>query len=96
MNKHLKTFEKFNKVNENIQKPIFRSIIQIEIISDAPIPDGMSLDDINYQITEGDYSGKIETTIDNQKLYGKTAVNAIINQGSDTDFFGIDDEGNEI
>ena len=97
-NKHLKTFESYSKVTENtIQtKPIFRSIIQVELLSDSPIPDGLDLNDINYEITEGGWSGSLETKIDNEKLYGKEAVDAIERQGSDTEFFGMDKNGNEL
>ena len=56
----------------------------------------MSLGDIGYEIDEGNWSGQIETMIDNQKLSGKNAVKCVKKQGSDPEFFQMDDDGNEL
>ena len=95
--KHVKTYSKYDTVNENLKKPIYKTVIRVEILSDDEIGvDGMSLSDIGYEIDEGGWSGRIETVVENQKLSGKNAVKAIEKQGSDPSFFGMDDAGNEL
>lgn len=75
-------------------KNFFRTIVQIEIISDEPIGDP-SLEEINYQIMEGDWSGQY-SVISQEEMSSQQAAIAIAAQGSQPEFFGIDDSGNEI
>jgi len=94
--KYVKTFEKHNKLNENNGKAIYRTIIQYEILSDEPYDDE-DLETISNETYDGNWSGlMLEPKILNQKLFGKEAVKAINSQGSDSEFFGLDDNGNEI
>jgi hypothetical protein len=89
--------KKFNQINEG-KKKIYKKTIKVEILSDYPFDENfeeMSLSDIDYEITEGMWSGQIEE-IDTTELEGHEAVNAIQNQGSSPDFFGMDEEGNEL
>jgi len=79
------------------KKKIYRTIIQIEVLSEKQFPkDGLSLSDIEYEITDGDCSGKIETTLLNEEIIGERAVAFVKAHGSDSEFFQMDEEGNEL
>jgi hypothetical protein len=80
------------------KKKIYRTVIQYEILSDEPINDrSLDLDTIQYECTEGHWSGRgLETVIADEELTGKAAVEAIKDQGSDPEFFLMDDEGNDL
>jgi hypothetical protein len=57
----------------------------------------MSLKDIAYETQEGHMSGQfLENQITNEVLVGGAAVKAVKNQGSDPEFFMMDDKGYEI
>jgi hypothetical protein len=79
-----------------VARKFYKTIIQIEILSeDEPYPDGNSLADIDYDITDGKYSGAMKI-VGSVELDGATAANALKEQGSSPYFFQIDDDGNEI
>jgi len=80
------------------QKKIYRTVIQYEILSDEPINDrSLDLETIQYECSEGHWSGRgLETVISDEELTGKAAVEAIKDQGSDPEFFLMDDEGNDL
>jgi hypothetical protein len=78
------------------QKILYRSVIEIEVLSEEPIPEGMSLNDIEDECNEGSFSGVHEYKITNEKLVGMDAVKATQLQGSSIDFFQMDEEGNEL
>lgn len=77
-----------------MSKKFYKTIIQIEVLSEHPLDDAYSndLDAISYAITEGDCSGKIET-IRQQELTGKMMAKALAAQGSDPSFFGLNPDG---
>lgn len=79
-----------------MKKPIYRTVIRYEILSDEPI-ESLSLETIAEQCTDGSWSGRFldEETV-NEELKGEVAVKAIKEQGSDPSFFFIDELGNEI
>ena len=77
------------------KKTIYRTVIEVEVLSENPIGEA-DMETIVTQTMDGDWSGKNVTKIQDQKLTGKKAVKAIENQGSDTEFFNMDENGNEI
>lgn len=78
-------------------KKIYRTIIRYEILTEEPIVDEVGLDDIAYQCAHGDWSGRWLPAEENgTELTGKDAVEAIKAQGSEPEFFNMDDEGNEF
>lgn len=77
------------------KKIIYKTTIVVTVLSDEPFEGYDSLSDIGYVITEGDCSGDFKTT-NVEELTGKEAVEAIESQSSDPEFFGLDEEGNEI
>jgi len=78
------------------KKTIYRTVIEIEVLSDEPIPEGMSLNDIEDECNEGSFSGVHDYKIRNEKLVGQDAANATLKQGSSPDFFQMDENGNEL
>ena len=73
---------------------VYKTIIQVEILSDTPNDvSNMSLDEIHYEMTNGSFSGVINVVSENQQFVGKNAVEEIKKQGSDPSFFFIDEDG---
>ena len=78
------------------KKTLYRTVIQIEVLSEAPIEHNMSVSEIQNECDNGEYSGITNTLVSNQPIYGKVAAKKVIDQGSDTEFFNMDNDGNEI
>lgn len=79
------------------KKKIYRTIFRFEVLSEEPIEESMSLKDIAYETQEGHMSGQfLENQITNEVLVGGAAVKAVKNQGSDPEFFMMNDKGYEI
>lgn len=78
------------------KKKIYKSVLRVEILSEEPIDDCIELNDIDYQTTNGDWSGAMDWEYHNAELHGMEAVTNVQNQGSDPEFFQMDEEGNEI
>jgi hypothetical protein len=77
------------------KKKLYKTVIKVEILSEEPYEDGKSLDDINYDITQGHCSGVVKAA-SSTTLVGKKAARETIKQGSDPEFFMMDDKGNEL
>jgi len=78
------------------KKTIYRTVIEIEILSPEPIPEDLDLEEIEGECADGEYSGKQVWKVRNEKLVGRKAVNATLAQGSSLDLFMMDEEGNEL
>lgn len=78
------------------RKKFYRSIIQVEVLSDRPLPKTIYLKDLEYEISEGDMVGKVTTPELNKQVSGKVMVKLLNDAGSSIDFFGLDEEGNQI
>ena len=79
-----------------MSKKIYRTIFRYEVLTEEPI-EQPSLSDILYMCTEGHASGAFladEKT--NEELTGKEAVKIIQAQGTDPEFFLLDEDGNDI
>lgn len=79
-----------------MKKVIYRTVIELEVLSDKPIPDWVSLKDIAADGDYGDFSIAYKRKVDNNPVVGKKAVALVKNQGSDLEFFNMDLLGNEI
>ena len=78
------------------KKTIYKTVIMMEVLSDEPIPDNMTNSEIEYECTEGSYSGLNSVVIANKPIKGVAAVKEILKHGSSIDFFMMDEKGNEI
>lgn len=83
-------------------KKIYRTVVRYEILSEEPFSDksGDNEDLLSFIAREciyGSWSGHfLEEEVLNEELEGKKAADAIIAQGSDTEFFNMDEEGNNL
>lgn len=72
----------------------YKTTYKIVVLSQEPLPPDMSLKDIDYAITFGECSGEVGL-VQEEIMNGEQAAKALIAQGSDPGFFGLDDEGND-
>jgi hypothetical protein len=73
-------------------RKFYRQTFEIEVLSeDKPIIKDLNV--INYQITEGDCSGVIKEITCEEVPPEKMAL-LLISQGSDPEFFRLDEHGN--
>lgn len=73
----------------NLDAPYHRTVYRVEVLSDSPIPSGMDLDYINYQITDGDWSGTVEEVV-NGHISRSSMIRLLSEQGSDPAFLVSD------
>jgi len=79
-----------------MKKKIYKSVLRVEILSEEPLNDCLSLSDIDYETTEGHCSGHLDWESHNAEVVGKEAVNEMHKHGSDPEFFQMDGEGNSL
>jgi hypothetical protein len=77
-------------------KKYYKTKISFHVLSQEPIPDEMNLGSVWRQCIEGDYSGDLDYRKTVKELTGKQAAQELLKQGSDPEFFGIDEEGNPV
>jgi hypothetical protein len=74
-------------------RKFYRTLITVEVLSEDPYQ-FESLSELAYDVDEGECSGK--TTIEKtEEIDGETMALLLMAQGSDPEFFRIDDEGND-
>ena len=78
------------------KKTLYRTVIQIEVLSETPIEHSMSTAEIQQECDDGEFSGMTDTTVSNQPISGKDAAKLVIAQGTDVEFFNMDADGNEV
>jgi hypothetical protein len=86
------------KGNQKMNRHYFRrTVIQVEVLSDDKDRDfgNMDLDDIAYSITDGGCRGTFRVVSD-KRVTGKEMAKLVRAQGSDPEFFQIDDKGRSI
>lgn len=76
------------------KRKFYKTTLKIEILSEEPF-EWDSIDSIAYSITEGDCSGNVDH-VKSEILTAKKVVQELINQGSDSEFFQLDEDGNDI
>jgi hypothetical protein len=73
----------------------YKTKIVVEVLSEEPLPYGQSLADIEYDMTNGDNSG-LWDIVETMELNGLACANELRNQGSNPEFFRIDEDGNDL
>jgi len=76
-------------------RKFYKTVYEIEVLSEEKIPEWMSVEEIAYEITSGGCSA-VFNHIKTQELTGKECAEELMNQGSDPEFFQIDENGNEL
>jgi hypothetical protein len=78
------------------KKKIYRTTIQMIVLSEEPLSEGMSFEEIDANCDDGDFCGKTEWLKVNEVLEGREAAIAVEDTGSDPEFFQMDKDGNEL
>ena len=73
----------------------YRTVIILEVLSEEPVGNA-SMSTIAHNVSEGDWSGFYRTNIQDKELNGKETATSLINQGSDPEFFMLDEDGNDL
>lgn len=77
------------------KRKFYKTIFTVEVLSeDFPVKD-LSLKELAEETVHGDYSAQTEIT-KTEQLTGKEAADALVAQGSDPEFFMLDEEGNDV
>lgn len=81
-----------------MKKKLYKTIIQVEVLSEEPVIDDFcnNLSWIGYEIERGEMSGVITTLASNIEVEGEDAVRECNLHGTSTDFFMMDEDGNEL
>lgn len=79
-----------------MKKKLYKSVIVIEVLSEEPIESSQSLSDIVSEGDTGSYSIMSYDKINNKEIKGIKAVREMKLHGSDVEFFGMDERGNDI
>ena len=72
-------------------KTYYKTKITFNVLSEEPIPEGMNLDEIYRECVEGAYSGDLGFESEVTKLTASQAAQELIKQGSDPEFFAIEE-----
>jgi hypothetical protein len=76
------------------KRKFYRTIIQIEVLSEEPYSK-TDLETIAEDISIGHQSGIVTIPVDSEEMDGKTCAAKLKKQGSDTEFFSLDEHGND-
>lgn len=70
----------------------FKTVIQVEVLSEDQPVDDLDLRQIAYEIMDGDCVGA-SSLISKKELTGKECADELYELGSEPEFFGLDDDG---
>ena len=76
------------------KRQFHKTTITVEVLSEGSILQVESLQELAYMITEGDCSGQFSVGT-SEALTGKQMAEALMEQHSDPEFFGLDESGND-
>jgi hypothetical protein len=76
-------------------RKFYKTTYTLVILSEQPINEMASLEDLQYEITDGEFSG-ITHREKEEIVDGKTMAKLLEGQGSDPEFFRLDAEGNDL
>jgi hypothetical protein len=75
-------------------KKFYRQIFEVEVLSEGEPLNNVSLQDIDYQITDGHCSGIVKETV-REEVSSEKIAELLKAQGSDPEFLLGDDENTE-
>jgi hypothetical protein len=78
-----------------MKKTIYKNVFIVEVLSQEPI-ENMELVDIANEGIDGMFSIITHDKINDKPVKGIHAVRELAKHGLDTEFFGMDNNGNEI
>jgi hypothetical protein len=77
------------------KRTFYKTIIQVEVLSEEPIPDPLDLGQLYDETYDGEWSGRIVNMV-SEELDGLQAAKALWNQGSDSEFFRLSEDGEDL
>jgi hypothetical protein len=83
------------KRNRQSKRKFYKTEVKVTILSESDLggAGGLStLGEIDFMITDGDCSGKVEVG-DSQRVDGRTMAKLLREQGSDPGFFQLTEDG---
>ena len=78
------------------KRKFYRTVLKTVVLTEEPIPSGLSPTDILNRMDYDDYVGMTHTVVDNQVLSGIRTVTLLKELGSQPEFFNLDDDGNSL
>lgn len=76
-------------------RKFYRARYVVDVLSESPIPEAVSLQTIDHQITEGEWSGVFSCVL-NREISGRAAAIGLQKQGSDPSFFRLSPGGSDL
>ena len=77
-------------------RKFYKTSITIQILSEGePVPDGMELDDLSYEMRDGNYVGVVGEPVV-EELTSKQMADELYFFGSVPSFFLLDENGNPL
>ena len=83
-----------NKKPKMSKRKFYKTVIQITVLSEEPF-EYENLSQVDYAITDGGCSGDYKT-VTAKIINGKEAAKELLRQGSDTDFFELTENGEDL
>jgi hypothetical protein len=77
------------------KKKIYRTVVSFVVLSEEPINENESLNNIADEMYDGDYVGGT-LNFKQTEVIGKSAVNELNKLGSCAEFLNMDNDGNEL
>lgn len=79
-----------------MKKTIYKTVIQIELLSEYPIDSSSDMSALINEAETGDLSMRTIDKVSNKPIKGKKAIEALAEHGTDLAFFMMDENGNEL
>ena len=77
------------------ERKFYRTTITVTVLSEEPIPSELNLQELAYEMDEGEYVGFYPTT-NIEELDGKQMAEALVKAGSEPEFFQLNDNGDDL
>ena len=77
------------------KRKFYRTLVQIEILSETPYPSTTDLEKIQDDITNGAQVGEVSVVTDSEVMDVKTCVERLFAIGSDPEFFSLNKHGHD-
>lgn len=84
-----------SKRTKHPPRQFYRTVFQIEVLSEDEYPADAELEQIRHDILEGDCSGDVKC-VKQQVTGGRKMAKLLLAQGSSPDFFNLADNGKDL
>jgi hypothetical protein len=77
------------------ERKFYKLVVTVTVLSEEPIGEEVDLESIAYGISQGDWSGQTDYGTP-EEVDGPTMARLLQEQGSDTEFFLLSEEGEDL